>query len=102
MSEAQAWVLIIAAVGGIVITVVGTIVTAVLTFLSRDKLGAIKDDQAINQAVNATKLDVIHQSTNGGLSLMQAQLDAALAEITTLKSSLAVLRPTEPYTRTRP
>ncbi len=89
MSEAQAWVLIIAAVGGILITVVGTIATTVLTFLSRDKLVAIKERQVTDQAVNTTKLDVIHTSTNGGNALLQQKLDAALSEITNLKISLA-------------
>ncbi len=94
MSEAQAWVLIIAAVGGIVITVVGTVMTAIITYMSREKLGDIKASQSINQAINTTKLDTIHNSTNGGLSALQQQLDAAATEISNLKGAIATLRRT--------
>ncbi len=89
MSEAQAWVLIITAVGGILITVISSIVTAVLTFLSRDKLVAIKERQVTDQAMNTTKLDVIHTSTNGGVTLLQQQNAALAAEIQSLKLALA-------------
>ena len=94
MNEAQAWVLIIAAVGGILVTLVASVVTGVLTFVSREKLGAIKDAQIENQASNATKLEVIHQATNGGLTALQKQLESQAAEIVSLKAALLAMTAT--------
>ncbi len=99
VNDAQGWLLIIAAIGGIITTLVASVITAVMSVISRQKLIDIKDNavqnaskQEVIQGQNATKLEVIHQATNGGLVLVQGQLEAAAAQIVALKNEVELLK----------
>lgn len=75
LTQAQSWVLIIAAVGAAVVSIIS----------------ALKSKQ------NGQKLDIIHQLTNSNLTAVKADLEIARKDITFLKEFISKnTKPPEP------
>lgn len=78
-SQAQAWVILIAAVGAVVVSIIN----------------------AIKSKSNGQKLDVIHQLTNSNLTAVKADLVLALNDINFLKEYISKnAKPPDPTTPT--
>jgi len=80
MWDVQAVLLIIAAIAAGLKLIIDA-------FYTGKKLTIIETNQATNQALNTIKLDTIHEATNGGMSDLKKQLEAARLEISELKKA---------------
>jgi hypothetical protein len=77
MTTAAAWILIISAVGTLLVSTINAIAAG----WGRREAKAAADSAS-------AKLDVIHTSTNGTMTAMQAQLTVALSRIESLEMLL--------------